>query len=143
MAVSVQVSEVIDRPAADVFRFYAIDHVSNHPRWDPNMQLDQVTDGPIGVGTIIKRVNSRSGQPVEGTMEVVEFEMNRAMTMIIHDGSIEMRGRASLEAEGDAQTKLIFDVEFPSMDESMDTSLLASQMQQSLRNIKEFVESDA
>lgn len=88
MAVSVQVSEAIDRPAADVFSFYAVDLVSNHPRWDPNMLLEQVTDGPIGVGTIIKRVNSRSGQPVEGTIEVVGFELNNAMTMIIHDGSI-------------------------------------------------------
>jgi hypothetical protein len=25
------VSEVIDRPPADVFRFYAVNHVQNHP----------------------------------------------------------------------------------------------------------------
>jgi len=143
MSVSVQVSEVVERLAADVFRFHAIDHVRNHPRWDPNMQLEQVTDDPIGVGTIIKRVNSRSGTPVEGTIEVVEFELNKTMVMVIHDGPVEMHGRATLEAESNERTKLIFDVEFPDMDESMDTSLLSSQIQQSLRNIKQFVESDA
>ena len=34
------VSEVIDRPPADVFRFYAVNHVQNHPRWDLDMELE-------------------------------------------------------------------------------------------------------
>jgi hypothetical protein len=142
MSVSVQVSEVIDRAVADVFRFYAIEHVRNHPRWDPNMQLEQITVGPIGVGTIIKRINSRSGTPVEGTMEIVEFKPNQALGMVIHDGPVEMRGRATLEAESGDRTKLIFDLEIPGMDESLDTSLLASQMQGSLQNIKQLIESE-
>jgi len=66
MSVKVQVSVVIDRSVAEVFRVFAREHVRNHPRWDPFMQLEQVTDGPIGVGTIIKRINSHSGSPVEG-----------------------------------------------------------------------------
>lgn len=45
-----EVSEVVDRPVATVFRFYAYDHVRNHPRWDPDMELGKVSDGPIGVG---------------------------------------------------------------------------------------------
>jgi len=142
MSVNVQVSEVIDRPVADVFRFYAVEHVQNHPRWDPNMQLEKVTEGPIGVGTVIKRVNSRSGTPVEGTMEVVEFEPNQTVGMVIHDGPIEMHGRAAFEAESDDRTKLVFDVEIPGMDEAADTSLLASQMQGSLRSIKQLIEAE-
>jgi hypothetical protein len=55
MSLRVQVSEVIDRPVAEVFHFYAREHVRNHPRWDPDMQLEQVSDGPIGVGTIIRK----------------------------------------------------------------------------------------
>ena len=82
MSVKVHVSQVIDRPVADVFHFFAEEHVRNHPRWDPFMRLEQISDGPIGVGTIIKRINSRSGTPVEGTMEVVEFEPNRAIGML-------------------------------------------------------------
>ena len=143
MSVSVQVSEVIERPVEDVFRFYAVEHVQNHPRWDPYMQLEKVTDGPIGVGTVIKRVNSRSGSPVEGTMEVEEFESNQSMSMIIHDGPMEMRGRATVEPESDERTKLIIDVEIPGMHEAMDTSMLSDGMQQSLRNIKQLIESEA
>ena len=142
MSVAIRVSEVIDRPVAEVFRLHALEHVNNHPRWDPHMQLEQVTDGPIGVGTIIKRVNTRSGAPVEGTMEIVEFEPNEAMGMAIHDGPLEMRGRATYEAARDDRTTLILNVEFPGMDESMDPSLLISQMKQALRNIKQFIESE-
>jgi hypothetical protein len=53
MSVQVQVSETIERPVATVFRFYAHDHVRNHPRWDPDMSLEQITVGPIGMGTVL------------------------------------------------------------------------------------------
>ena len=79
MSVQLQVSQVIDRPVAKVFHFLADEHVRNHPRWDPDMELEQISEGPIGVGTMIRRRNSHSGTPVEGTMEVVEFEPNRVM----------------------------------------------------------------
>ena len=54
-----------------------------------------MSDGPIGVGTMIRRRNSRSGTPVEGTMEIVEFEPNRVMAVMIHDGPVEIRIGAS------------------------------------------------
>ena len=141
MSVQLQVSQVIDRSVAEVFQFHAYEHVRNHPRWDPYMQLEQVSDGPTGVGTIIKRINSRSGTPVEGTMEIVEFEPNRAVGMIIHDGPVEMIARATYEAESDDRTRLTVNVEIPSMDESMG-SMLSSAIQQSLRNIKQLIESE-
>jgi len=142
MSVQIQVSQVIDRPVAKVFHFYAHEHVRNHPRWDPDIELEQVTGGPIGVGTVIRRRNSRSGTPVEGTMEVVEFEPDRAFGLIIHDGPVEMRGRATFEALGDNQTTLTTIVELPGMDESMDKSFLLSRLERSGQNIKKLIESE-
>lgn len=143
MSVTVKASEVIDRPVSEVFCFTADEHVHNHPRWDPNMQLEQVTDGPVGVGTVINRVNSHSGSPVRGTMKVVEFEPDRIIGMVIHDGPVEMRSRAIYEAEGSDRTRLTFNVELPGMDESTDTAPIARAMQQSLGNIKRLVESES
>ena len=40
MSVKIQIPEVIDRSVTEVFRFYALEHVRNHPRWDPFMQLE-------------------------------------------------------------------------------------------------------
>ena len=142
MSGHIQVSQVIDRPVADVFRFCAREHVRNHPRWDPDIELQQTSDDPIGVGTVIRRRNSRSGTPVEGTMEVVEFEPNRALGMIIHDGPAEMRGRATFEAAGDNRTVITTEIELPGMDESMDKSFLTSRLERSGRNMKQLMESE-
>jgi len=142
MSVKVQVSEVIDRPVAAVFHFHAIEHASNHPRWDPHMQIEKISDGPIGVGTIFNRVNSHSGTPVEGTMEIVEFKLNEVVRMIIHDGPVDINARATYESASDDRTTLVINVEFPGMDASMDTDLITSPIQQSLRNIKHLIESE-
>jgi hypothetical protein len=106
------------------------------------MELKQVSDGPIGVGTVIHRRHTHSGTPVEGTMEVVEFERNRAFGVVIHDGPVEMRGRVTFEAIGDDRTTLTIGVEIPGMDESADTSRLASMVERSTRNIKRLIESE-
>ena len=141
MSVKVHVSQIIDRPVAEVYHFFAEEHVRNHPRWDPFMRLEQISDGPIGVGTIIKRINSRSGTPVEGTMEVVEFEPNRAIGMLTHDGPVEIRGRTTFEAVGDANTTLTISVEILGMDESMG-GMMTGAIQKSLQNIKQLIESE-
>ena len=103
----VEVSQVIDRPVSTVFRFYAHDHVRNHPRWDPMMELEQVSDGPIGVGTVIRRRNTHFGDPVEGTMEVTEFDENHAMGVVIHDGDTETLGRVVCEPLSSDQTRIL------------------------------------
>ena len=141
MALQLEVSEVIDRPLAKVFHFFADEHVRNHPRWDPDIQLEQVSEGPIGVGTMIRRVNSRSGKPVEGTMQVTEFEPNRAMGAVIHDGPMEMRSRVTFEAVGDRRTQITTFLDIPSMDESM-KGFLVSRLERSARNRKELMESE-
>ena len=44
MSVQIQVPVLIDRPVADVFHFYAHEHVHNHPRWDPDMRDARTCD---------------------------------------------------------------------------------------------------
>jgi hypothetical protein len=141
MAVKVQVSEEIERPVPVVFRFYADEHVRNHPRWDPNIELWLDQDSPIGVGPIIRRRNRRSGTPVEGTMEVVEFERDNAIGALMHDGPLEIRGRATFEERGPGLTKLILTADIPDMDDSMQGPLTEA-MRQSLRNMKQLIEAE-
>lgn len=142
MSITVEVSEVIERPVEDVFRIHATEHVRNHPRWDPYMQLEQLTEGPLGVGTMIKRINSHSGVPVEGTMEVVEYKLNESMGMIIKDGPVEIRGFAFYEAKSPDQTILTLKTEFLGLDESVTKSALTSQMEEAIQNHKRFIESE-
>ena len=141
MAVKVGLSEEIERPVEVVFRWYADDHVRNHPRWDPNVELWLDSDAPIGLGTIIRRRNSRSGTPVEGTMEVVEYQPNQVMGILTRDGPIEIRGQATFESLGPVLTKLTLSADIPGLDESMQTPM-TENVKGSLRKIKELIEAE-
>ncbi len=132
----IEASQVIDRPPADVFQFVAVDHVRNHPRWDTKMELEQLSEGPIGVGTIIRRRHTRAGDPVHGMMECVEFDPPRAIGWLIHDGPVEMRGRMSIEPEGQDGSTLTISVDIPGMVNPLDPLPVA----ESLRRIKELIE---
>ncbi|MFN2589261.1 MAG: SRPBCC family protein [Actinomycetota bacterium] len=143
MAVRVEVTTVVNRAVVDVWRFYAVEHVRNHPRWDPDMQLEQITEGPIGIGTVIRRRNTHFDTPVEGTMEVVEFDPERVMAVVIHDGPVETHGRVTFTAQGQARTGITIAAEFPDMDESsMDVGRLRMLMERTAGNIKRLVESE-
>ena len=138
-----ELSRVIDRPPAVVFDFYAVNHLHNHPRWDPKMELRQLTDGPIGVGTRFQRRHTRVGTPVEGTMEVVEFVPERAMGVVIHDatpnGPLEVRARMTVEAAGEGASTVTIHLDVPGMDTTMDPSMVEG----SLSRMKELIESEA
>ena len=140
MAVRIEVSQEIDRPVPVVFNFVANDHVQNHPRWDPAIELWHTSDEPLGLGTIIQRRNSRSGTVVEGTMEVVEYEPNQAFGVVILDGPMELRGRSTFEEVSEGRTRLTVVAEMP-IDESM-KERIRGLMQRSVRNIKQFVEAE-
>jgi hypothetical protein len=142
MALQLESSQVIDQPIDKVFHFFAVEHVRNHPRWDQDIELWLDSDAPIGVGTIIHRRNKRSGTPVEGMMEVVEFEPNRAIGMVIHDGLAEMRGRTTFEAINDNQTKITTIVDIPGMDENTDKTFLNSRLERSAQIRKQLMEAE-
>jgi hypothetical protein len=136
----INVSEVIDRPVADVFRFYAEEHVRNHPRWDPHIQLEATSDEPMGVGTILRRTNTRSGSPVEGTMEVIEYEPNRSIAVLTRDGDVEISGRATFEPRGEDRTVLTIDAEMPDM--GIPQEAMTGMVRQSIDRIKELIEEE-
>lgn len=136
-----EVSTMIDRPVATVWDFFAVHHVQNHPRWDPDMHLEKVTDGPVGVGTVIKRRSTRSGTTTEGTMEIVEFEPEKVMRTKAQDGSTTINGSVRFDALGENQTKLTLDVEFPGMDDSMEETM-RPLIERSAAKIKSLIESE-
>ena len=140
MAAMIEVSEEIDRPVPVVFKFFADDHVRIHPRWDPDIELWRHSDEPLGFRTIIQRRNSHSGTPVEGTMEVVEYEPNRAFGVVIREGPMETHGRTTFEEAGEGRTRLTLAAEMP-IDEAM-RDRISGLMQRSVRNIKEHIEAE-
>lgn len=137
----VEVTTVVDRPVATVWDFYAVHHVENHPRWDPDIELERISEGPIGLGTVLRRRNKRYGEPTEGTAEIVEFEVGRVMGAKIRDGDIKTNGRATFVAQGLDRTAITLWGEFPGMDDSM-VETIKPLMQRSAATIKRLIESE-
>jgi len=142
MALQIEYSQLIKRPVDKVFHFMVVEHVKNHPRWDSDIELWLDSDSPIGVGTLINRRNSRSGTPVEGTMQVTEYEPNRKFTTIIREGPARMIGGLNFEQVGDDQTKVTTVIDLPDMDESMDTSFLTRRLEEVAKIREELIEAE-
>lgn len=137
----VEVSTVIDRSVSNVWDFYAVHHVENHPRWDPSLELEATSDGPIGLGTVIKRRAARFGKTTEGTMEVVEFEPEQAMRFKTQDGTMTINGWVLFEILAEDETRITLGGEFPGMDDSMEGNIRL-MMERSATNIKNLIESE-
>jgi hypothetical protein len=139
--VRITVSATVDRPVAEVWRWYAVDHVRNHPRWDPEMELEQISEGAIGLGTRIRRRNRHFDQPIEGEMQIVEWEPERVMGAQVHDANLKTVGRVTFEALGPATTRLTIDADFPGMTEEAEERI-RPRVERTARNIRELIESD-
>jgi hypothetical protein len=135
------VATAIDRPVADAWRWYAVDHVRNHPRWDPDMELTQITDGPIGLGTRIRRRNRHFDEPIEGDMEIVEWETERVMGARVRDANMDTQGRVTFEAMGPTRTRLTIEADFPGMDEAT-ADRIRPMVERSAQNIRQLMESE-
>ena len=131
----------IDRSVADVWGWYAVGHVGNHPRWDPDMQLEQITPGPLGLGTRIRRRNTRWGAPVEGEMEIVEWVPEHALGTHIRDANMEIHGRATLEPVSATQSLLTIGIAVGGLDEAR-AEVMRERMDRTVQNIKSLIESD-
>ncbi|HJR86072.1 MAG TPA: SRPBCC family protein [Acidimicrobiia bacterium] len=136
-----EVSTVIDRPTSTVWDFCAIHHIENHPRWDSTVELEPTSGDPVGVGTIIKRRTNRFGTITDGTMEIIEFQPERAMRTRTQDGPMTIYGKMLVEPLGENQTKLVLGGEFPDMDDSM-REKIRPMMERSASTIKSLIESE-
>ncbi|WP_353814502.1 hypothetical protein [Agromyces sp. SYSU T00266] len=129
----------IARPLGAVFAWYAGAHAENHPRWDADVSLERTSNEPTGVGTVFRRRNTRYGEPVEGTMEVVEYEPLRSFGVVIREGGFEMPARAEFAADGPDATRITISVSVP---DSVDVGLIRSRMSRSAEHIVALAESD-
>lgn len=139
----IELSEVIGHPIADVFAFYVDNHLENHPRWDPDMQLSLATDGEIGIGTVFNRRHTHFGDPVEGTMVVTELQRNQTFGLAIDDGLGELYGRLRFESVSDSGTRVWAVVDVPGMPDSADPSLLTNIMERWLHNTEDLLDSSS
>lgn len=134
-------SSRVRRPIDDVWRWYAVEHVRNHPRWDPDMLLEQITPGGMGLGTRIRRRNTRWGAPVDGEMVITEWQPERSLRTHIRDANMEINGGATFEALAPDETLLTITIDVPGLDPGRG-DMMRERLDRTVANIKELIESE-
>lgn len=114
MATTVTTSIVIQRPVEDVFAF--ITDARNHPQWQASsglQRIQQIPDGPVGVGTRITEVWKFMGMESESTSEVTEYEPSRKYARrSISGGSPIKEGTTTFESvDGGTRVTNVFQVQ--------------------------------
>ena len=82
---------VINRPVDEVFDFVADQR--NEPRYNSKMRVaEQISDGPIGVGTRFRAETVSMGRAVEIVIEFTGFERPRRIEETVHMSSMDLQG---------------------------------------------------
>lgn len=86
----------INRPVETVFDCVADER--NEPQYNPRLQrVEQVTDGPIGVGTQFRAMTTTMGRPAELTIEFKEFERPRRLTSVTMMAAMDIAGTLTFD----------------------------------------------
>lgn len=97
----------IERPVEEVFAY--LTDPSKLPEWDPRIvDVEQLTDGPMRVGTRFRETRTMLGRKVSQVVEVTEYDPPRLFTLRIEEGPIGLDARNVLEAV-DGKTRLRFE----------------------------------
>ena len=136
-------NEKIERPVSEVFTFYADDHLTNHPRWDPAMELTQTTEGPVEVGTSFDRHHTHFGRPVDGSMRVTRFDRDQSFSLTVDDGFGEWFLHLTFKPDGESATGVSLVADMPHLDDSYDTTRAEEIVERWLGGSKRLLEAGA
>ena len=82
---------LINRPVEDVFDFVADER--NEPRYNAEMRnVEQISTGPIGLGSRFRGVSVSMGRAVEMTIEFTAFDRPRRLRSTNHLSSMDIEG---------------------------------------------------
>lgn len=73
---------IVRRPAADIFRFIAVDYFANHPKWAPQVvSVRPRSPGPVSVGTRGEVVRRLGGRDLTYDFEVTDYVTNEVIAV--------------------------------------------------------------
>ncbi len=87
--INIDLGTLIDKPIHDVFIF--VSNPNNMAKWNSAVvSLEQITPGPVGVGTTFKSVGELMGQRMEGQMQVVAYEPDSKCGFQVNAGPMQV-----------------------------------------------------
>ena len=74
---TIKASVIVNRPVDEVFAY--VTDVKTWPRWESGLlQAEQISEGPINVGTTFRGTNQALGQRMEWTSEVTDYTPSKS-----------------------------------------------------------------
>lgn len=142
----IQAEERIDAPTADVFRFVAVEHFANHPKWDPSIsEMTPTSAGSMRAGATARFVRVEGKKRIEGVLTVTQYEPDRIFAAVSRFGPFVLHQHAYCEPlpGGGTSIRLAIDTRAAGV-LSLLLPLLRRRfrktMAASLRTIKQYVE---
>jgi uncharacterized membrane protein len=139
-------SIVIGRPVDDVWEF--VHDVANDRLWQTTLvESEQLTDGPMGVGTRVREVRHFLGLKVELAWEVTEFEPSRRSAIKGVSGPVPLSGGYLLEPL-DAGTRFTVSGELDAhglfkLAEPVFARITARELEANLGHLKDLLEAES
>jgi uncharacterized membrane protein len=136
-------SIVINRPIEDVFRF--VHHPPNDSAWQTTLiESEQVEEGALGVGTLIRERRRFLGVQVEMTKEITAYEPSKSSAFRMVSGGAPMSGEYRFEpVDGGTKVTAIGYVGprgFFRWAEPLFTSMAGRELEASLGHLKDLLE---
>jgi hypothetical protein len=108
MKLGIGAEAVIDRPAAEVFSFVAVDHCANHPRWDPSvLRIVAPPGGVMAEGEHLDIVRRTLGREETLTFEVTEWQPPSRMTIATRSANFDLSLASDIEPLSGGRTRLV------------------------------------
>jgi Polyketide cyclase / dehydrase and lipid transport len=148
MKLGIHAETIIDRPAAEVFTFVAVDHCTNHPRWDPSVVRIVPPAGGMTLGAHLNIVRRTLGREETLTFEVTEWQAPSRMTIATRSPNFDLSLASDLEALDRDRTRLVLKaVARISGPRVLVVPIMkmkfGAEIRQNLQRIKQFVEAGA
>ena len=87
--INLDLNTLIDHPVKNVFAF--VSDLNNMSKWNSAVvSLQQITPGPIGVGTKFKSIGEMMGRRIEGEVQVTSYEPDSKTGFQMNAGPMQL-----------------------------------------------------
>ena len=144
-AVMGKASAMVDCPIQSAFDYVGYGLFEHYPVWCPQVvELDVISQGPVGVGTMARQVTLDRGITTKSTFRIAEFNPPKIVEL---EGVSDPFGSIyALEEAGAASISLIFSFEIRELElfmrpfKKLVRAALQEGAQQTVENLKQLLE---
>jgi len=146
----IEASVVINRPVEEVFEF--VTNPKNDVLWQSGvLESEQTSEGPMGVGTMVRSVSQSLGRRMESLSEITEYEPNTKIKYKVTSGPMTGEPSCTFEpVEGGTRLTFVGEGEIGGffkrlvgLADSIVVRMMQRGVETDLANLKDILEAEA